>query len=119
MIENQSWFNLGEHKTCEMKNIELNEKDFTISPKTDETIGALNLCYNDKKVFFLPFKVHESFQSLNIYRAQDCSIAKIEKAHFENLIELKALLLKGNEIELLHRDVFEDLKVLEILALGK
>lgn len=119
VIENQSWMYAAEQQTCDMKKIEMNEEDFTISPQTNETIGALNICWINKKAYFLPLKTHENFPELIVYRAQDCSITTIEKKHLEKLSKLKTLWLGGNNIEVLPPDVLDDLNALEYLQLSK
>lgn len=119
VIVNHDWWYVGEQKTCEMQDIEIYEEDFTILPQTNEKIGGFDFCWGNKKVLFLPYKTHESFPELTVYRAQGCAIATIERKHFKNLRKLKILWLGTNKIEMLPPGVFGDLDALERLALGK
>lgn len=118
-IKNHKWLYVGQQKTCYMKkSLKIDEDDSTISPQSNE-VNAFNLCWSNNKVLFLPIEIHESFPELIMYRAQDCSITTVAKEHFENLSELKVLLLGENGIEMIPPGVFDDLTALEHLNLRK
>jgi Leucine-rich repeat (LRR) protein len=96
----------------------INSTGVTISSAKDETMMKIIFEFN-KKVFYLPEKVHEVYPNLEIYNAGSCSIVSIFKRNFKNLTNLKELYLEYNNIEKISSDVFKNLPSLEGLFLGK
>lgn len=105
-------------KTCHMQQTTTIDSDKdTIASKRDEIVSQLNLSGN-KKIFFLPIRVDESFPNLTGYDAHDCSLTSLSLEPFRNLRKLKYLTLNQNQIEYIDTDTFTDLGFLEYLALG-
>lgn len=106
-------------KTCDMKgSTKINSAGYSISAFQIQNVEGIDFSHN-KKIFHLPDKVYESFPNLIVYNAYDCSIKSIFRRHFEGLFHLRGLYLNRNSIEKIPLDVFEDLKSLELLYLGK
>lgn len=96
----------------------INETDMELAKRNETDIDAVNFNMN-KKIEFLPIRVHETFPHLRIYLANRCSLTEISKKNFEGLTELTDILLGGNKIEVLHSDTFEGLVKLEYLDFCK
>lgn len=90
--------------------------NLTISTTNDETVAVLDFEEN-KKIFFLPLLISESFPKLVVITALDCSVTSISKENFQNLQELTDLYLGRNKIKNLPSNTFEDLKKLKMLKL--
>lgn len=105
-------------KTCRMPLCSINSTGVTISSQIDDHMTKIIFEYN-KKVFYLPEKVHEVYPNLEIYSAGSCSIVAISKNNFEKLTKLKELNLEFNNIERIPDDVFTDLFSLEGIFLGE
>lgn len=122
ILSNFKWNSLdgivGNVKVCWMKEkTSISSSKFTISSELEKDVEALSFREN-KRINFLPIKVHEKFPSLLVYGSSQCSIKEISKANFEKLSKLKILWLDGNEIEIIATDVFEDLSSLIKLRLS-
>lgn len=74
----------------------------------DDSVQFLSLLFN-KKIFFLPVNVSQSFPNLLIYHAGHCSIETIKKINFEAMSTLRWLFLDGNQLERIDSDTFDDL----------
>jgi hypothetical protein len=95
----------------------ISTEDIEISTR-DASITALSFRDN-KKIYFLPIRVHEAFPNLWRYSASDCALTTISRKNFNNLNKLRQLLLHFNQIKTIHSDTFIDLISLEMLDLGK
>lgn len=74
--------------------------------KLDHVIGMI---YDfNKKVHYLPEKVHKKFPHLRGISAQSCSLRAISKNNFAKLPSLSALLLNDNRITAITSDTFRD-----------
>lgn len=105
-------------KACSIvKRTRIGSTGFTITNK-DDTVKKLEINWN-KKVSFLPIKVAESFQNLQMYAVRECSVKKITYKNFANLTKLLWLYLEANLIETIPTDAFKDLGSLEALGLSK
>lgn len=74
---------------------------------------------NNKKIQFLPVRIHKNFPNLETYLARNASVKSISALNFERLINLKFLNLRANEIEFVPNYCFEGLIRLEEIFLGK
>lgn len=72
---------------------------------------------SNKKIFFLPIKVADSFPNLVVLSAWGCSLTKISKENIKDLRKLTFYTLTGNKIENIPSDAFEGLTSLEWLWL--
>lgn len=88
----------------------------TISPRKTEPM-ALKFELN-KKIFYLPTNLHQTFPQLKFYYASDCSIKSVTKENFKSLAKLTMLNLSANKIKTFKVDTFDDLKSLELLSIG-
>lgn len=86
----------------------INETNMELAKRNETFIDAINFNLN-KRIEFLPVRVHEKFPHINTYLANRCSIKSISKANFEGLVELTDVLLGGNQIEVVPKDTFEGL----------
>lgn len=106
-------------KTCIMnKATTIDTKGTKISSARDEAVEGLKLSANTK-INFLPEEVAENFQNLWFYSAVGCSVKEISKTNFRHLSKLRVLELDHNQIERIDSDTFDDLVLLQYLALGK
>lgn len=74
---------------------------------------------NNKKIVYLPVKVHRIFPNLIEYRAENCSIREISKKNFEKLYKLRTIILEYNQIEKVSSNTFADLPLLLYIGLRK
>lgn len=79
---------------------------------------ALDLQHN-KKVFYLPIDVFETYPDLQAYAANDCSVKKVNRRNFMQLTKMLVIWLTRNLIEKIPSDTFEDLTLLVELQLRK
>jgi hypothetical protein len=117
-IVDREWTNIGTLFDCWLHaDTIISWYGFEIGP-ANENVTGLSIQYN-KKVEYLPEKVHLSFPKLRGFSADGCAIRKISKINFKKLNYLRALWLRMNEIEVVPSNSFEDLISLEYLVLGK
>lgn len=115
-IENYDWFRrFPNGKICYLENTLIDSNKFTISPRRNEPM-ALKLELN-KKAFYLPINLQNTFPQLKLYYASDCSIKALHKDNFKNLKKLIMLNLSFNQIQRIDSDTFDDLTSLEFLSL--
>lgn len=72
----------------------------------------------NKKIFYLPVRLDETFFNLIAYFADSCSLTIITKENFANLRSLKFLLLADNQIQVIRSETFQDFTSLETLKLS-
>lgn len=89
----------------------------SISAESNET-KRLSM-WNNKKIFYLPTDLDQTFLNLIQINAADCSIELILKENFKNLKNLKYLWLDGNRLKNIASNTFEDLESLEDLHLSE
>lgn len=89
-----------------------------ISTGKNEVLASLTFDGN-KKVSYLPIKVHKSFPNLRNLTARNCSLKSISRYNFENLTKLDQLRLDYNQIKKISSEAFRDLKSLTLLILGE
>ena len=92
-------------------------ENFRISSSKSECVKAV-LTPNNKKIEYLPVKVHEIFPTLVVARFYNCSIKEIRYENFEKLSELQYLDLEKNQIDFIPKDTFKDLTDLVYLELN-
>lgn len=110
---------LNEFKTCFMNgSTKIGSQGFLISSAEDRDMKLLHIG-NNKNVFFLPENVDEKYPNLEAIRAMGCSIKSIPKGVCGNLVLLKRLQLRNNQIEEIEIETFRNLKSLEELNLGE
>lgn len=115
-VRSEKYFYLDRQKTCSIPNTAINSDDTTVAKAGSVTAISFN---GNKKVKFLPVEVAFTFPNLVYYSALNCSIKVILKKHFKDLKKLKILILSENQIEIIRKDVFEDLRLLEFIDLGR
>lgn len=94
------------------------KKDETFHFMLDRSVIGLDF-NNNKKIEYLPVKVHRVFPNLKEYMADHCSIREISRKNFEKLYEIKAIMLEHNQIEKLPSDTFTELPLLLVIGLRK
>lgn len=115
-IGNELWWHVGLLNTCWMHiSTEISEPGVILS--SNASVKALSFAYN-KRILYLPSKISVSFPSLECYVARSCYIKEISKDNFEQMKNLRRLDLKGNKIEIILSDAFEDMIALQWLYLG-
>lgn len=82
-------------KTCWMEPTTAIDEPGTMISTRDGTVRGLNLS-NNKKIFYLPDNVTETFPNLEGYEAWECSVKEISKQNFQGLTKLKVLSLQNN-----------------------
>lgn len=92
----------------------ITESDYTISMPRDDAVEGFD-CERNKKISYLPVKIHEKFPNLVVLYADYCNIKAISKANFEKLGKLKRLSLSFNQIVTVNSNTFDDLTALELL----
>lgn len=118
-ISNHDDRQTGVQKTCHLQlKTMIDSPAYKIKSSNDETVGGVYF-KNNKKIYFLPIGVSQSFPQLKTYIATNCSIKTLSKENFSNLKELETLWLYDNEIEMIPADLFRDLKSLKRLFLWK
>lgn len=73
----------------------------------------------NKKIFYLPIRLQESFSKLIRIEADRCTIKSISYENFKGLRKLALLDLRYNRIERIVKNTFEDLVLLKWLWLRK
>lgn len=96
----------------------INKANMELAKNNETYIDVINFNKN-KKIEFLPVKVHEIFPHLDTYLAFGCSIRNISKSNFEGLVELTDVVLGRNQIEVVPKDTFEGLTKLVYLDFCK
>lgn len=106
-------------ETCAMvKTTTIDFPDFEISTPHDETIEGLEFGDN-RKISYLPIKVHETFPNLVHYLAARCSIKAIKKENFASLTKLTLIQMYNNQIEAIDSDTFTGLDHLNFIDFSK
>lgn len=100
------------------KTITIEKSDFFFSQPKDNKVTGFCL-ENNKKINYLPINLHENFPNLFGLDARDCAIKQIKNENFRGLKFLKILWLSRNQIDIIAKNTFEDLKHLEYVSLGK
>lgn len=77
------------------------------------------LLADNKKIQYLPIKVHKKFPKLETYGSKNAPVKEISALNFEGLMSLKSLDLRKNQIKFIPNDCFEDLIKLLVVNLGK
>lgn len=96
----------------------IDSRDFLISNAYDHEV--LNLIMNGKTaVEFLPVFVNLKFPNLGTYHADHCNISEISRMNFANLTKLREISLAGNRIEIVLKNTFEGLVLLEKINLSE
>lgn len=90
---------------------------FRILPGSNEPM-ALYLKKN-KKIFYLPIRLQESFPEIIRIEADHCTIKSISYENFKGLRKLVLLDLRYNRIESIVKNTFDDLVSLKWLWLRK
>lgn len=80
----------------------------TFSPERNDSIRGIDFSDN-KKIHYLPFKLHKTFPKLLVFAASSCSIKAISRENFKNLKVLRGLWLRNNQIETIPSNAFQDL----------
>lgn len=117
-INRFEWDRSGYQNTCHA-NITWNydSGDFKFPSQGLAAITALS--FYENHITQLPIKVSESFPHLITYRVQICPITKLAKKNFEELENLRQLILSNNKISVIEPSTFDDLTALNHLALSK
>jgi Leucine-rich repeat (LRR) protein len=89
-----------------------------ISSQEDRKTKLLTFNGN-RKIQFLPIKIYQTFPDLKEIDANECSVREISVENFRHLKQLMKLTLRGNDLEKIPRNSFEDLFSLEVLDLRK
>lgn len=100
------------------KTTSINSHEFSFESLKHENVTGLSFEGN-KKIVYLPIKLYENFPNLFGIDASNCAIKKIANDNFRGLKFLKQLWLRGNAIEIISSDTFENLQQLEYLSLGE
>jgi Leucine-rich repeat (LRR) protein len=74
---------------------------------------------NNQNIFYLPNRLGKEFPELLKIDASYCSIKSISRSNFADLHKLIILWLNGNQIETIDGNIFDDLKMIENIALCK
>lgn len=96
----------------------INSKTSKFDGTEEETVHAIWFA-NNTNIKYLPIQVFLHFPKLALYNAENCAISEISKENFENLSELEAVNLAGNQIEVVQSDTFDSIIGLERIDLGK
>jgi Leucine-rich repeat (LRR) protein len=84
----------------------------------DKYILVLTFSRNSE-IYYLPINVADKFPNLMVYNASFCSIKKVLNMNFQFLSKLKTLDLSFNQVEVIEKETFVDLKSLETIRLSK
>lgn len=103
---------------CQMdEKTEITSDDVEVSKASED---KFSLWFDrNRKISFLPIKVHEKMPNLFAIYGDHCSISMIGKKNFKNLTKLENVHLIGNKIERINSDTFEANPNLKIVDLGK
>lgn len=93
-------------------------KNFEIKDERNEDVQTIDFQGN-KKVKYLPIKLHRKFPSVRVYVAERCNVEEISQANFENFFHLEELNLYGNRIETVRRNTFMYLVSVKTIYLSK
>lgn len=95
----------------------IDSPDFLISNAHDYEV--LNLFIGGSSdVSFLPIYVNFKFPNLGTYHADHCNIGEISSMNFANLTKIREISLAGNRIEMVLKNTFEGLVLLEKINLS-
>lgn len=95
----------------------IDSEHFQISSHRNEAVERIDLS-DMKKIKFLPIGIADIFPNLMHFWASACSIRKISKENFQNLVKLEWLALPFNQIDEIAENSFDDLSHLEYLELS-
>jgi hypothetical protein len=112
------WSYIGSLQVCEMRESTVIDLPRSVISTRTSSVKALRL-QDNKKIFFLPEKVSESFPELLSYSADACSLTIVSKRNFKGLSKLRHLGLSLNQIKKIDSDTFEGLVSLEKIFLRK
>lgn len=98
--------------------IAIKEDNFSFGKLKNENVTGLTFEGN-KKIVYLPVKLYENLSNLLGIDASNCAIRQISNENFRRLNFLRQIWLRGNEIEIIASDTFENLEALEHLSLGE
>lgn len=96
----------------------INATNFVMGELRDEEVEGIVFDGN-KKIEYIPYKIHMQFPNLAIYHANRCSIKQISKENFENLRRLKSIELASNKIQKLAGNTFKGLEKLTKVDLSE
>lgn len=110
---------IGSQKACVLKKVTvIDSLGFTFAPEKNDSIRGIDFSDN-KKISFLPFKLHKTFPRMLVIAASSCSIKAISRENFKNLKVLRGLWLRNNQIETIPSNTFEDLTSIDDIDLRK
>lgn len=86
----------------------IDDNNFVIGDLKDVEVEGIDFSKN-KRIEYLPYKIHLQFPNLMFYEASSCSIKQVTKQNFEQLIRLKRIDLSFNKIQKLSGNTFNGL----------
>jgi Leucine-rich repeat (LRR) protein len=116
-IQDNTWSYVNAVRICTVQKITIPAEGYEFA-SLDASVTGLEFKY-DSNMSFLPIRVDKAFPRLLAISAQQCSLIKISRENFRNLIKLKVLWLLQNQITTIYRNTFVDLVALEWLDLGE
>lgn len=96
----------------------IDSRDFSISNAPGYEVLHLHI-RETPSVAFLPILTCFKFPNLESYQADNCNIGEISKMNFVSLESLLEINLAGNRIEMVPKNTFEGLDVLETIFLSE
>lgn len=103
---------------CYLNNTAIQEENVEIGGSENVKIDTILLSQN-KKIKFLPVKIHNKLPELKLYNARNANIEKISALNFVGLSKLQFLDLSHNKFEFIPDDCFLGLKALQKINLSK
>lgn len=106
-------------KTCCYLNDTTEIREENVEFDGMENLNVSTILFNgNKKIEFLPVKVHKKFLNLKAYLALGAAIKKISASNFAGLSNLKYLVLRDNKIKFIPDDCFQGLNHLQDINLS-
>lgn len=105
-------------KICMMQTTTITSANFQITSEEDEMVDGF-ISTNNLKLSHLPANLGEKFPNLLLLDAAGCSIKYLAKESFKDLGKLLHLGLKGNRIEQINSETFENIPQIETIILCK
>lgn len=117
-IFNSTWKYLdASFEGCNIENQTIKKEESRIISPFNVTLKAFSI-KNNYDVKFIPVNIGEKFPNILVFQIFNCSVKKIGKTHFNNLFQLRQIVLTNNVIAEVDDQPFQNQRQLEWLSLS-
>ncbi|CRK90957.1 CLUMA_CG004646, isoform A [Clunio marinus] len=117
-LRNRDWYfpNQTLHQ-CIIEHQSIVTRGMTISKNSSQHVEVLRIEHESLLVKFIPGGIADSFENIKAIRILNTSIDELFSGDFKNLNDLEYLYLGFNQIDTIHKNVFQDLHKVNYLNL--